>query len=76
MLHQGCPIEFFRVQRSPFYFFRTYTFLSVRGVDIFLNALYYFYKNFFKGSLNIAKEQKFYIFEKNTHKTLTEKSFR
>jgi hypothetical protein len=37
MLHQGCPIEFFRVQRSPFYFFRTYTFLSVRGVDIFLN---------------------------------------
>jgi hypothetical protein len=40
------------------------------------NALYYFYKNFFKGSLNIAKEHKFYIFEKNTHKTLTEKSFR
>jgi hypothetical protein len=76
MLHQGCLIEFFRVQRSPFYFFRSYTFLSVRGVDIFLNALYYFYKKIFKGSPNIAKEQKFYIFEKNTHKTLTEKSFR
>jgi hypothetical protein len=75
MLHQGCPFEFFRVQRSPFYFFSTYTFLSVRGVHIFLNALYYFYKKIFKGSLNIAKEQKFCIFEKNTHKTLTEKSF-
>jgi hypothetical protein len=76
MLDQGCPIEFFRVQRSHFYFFSTYTFLSVRGVQIFLNAVYYFYKFFLKGSLNIAKEQKFDIFEKNTHITLTEKSFR
>jgi hypothetical protein len=56
MLHQGCLIEFFRLQKSPFYFYSTYTFLSVRGVQIFLNALYYFYKIFFKGSLNIAKE--------------------
>jgi hypothetical protein len=64
MLHQGFPIEFFRLQRSPFYFFSTYTFLSVRCEHIFLNALYYFYKKIFKGSLNIAKEQKFYIFEK------------
>ena len=76
MLHQGCPIEFFRLQRSPFYYFRTYTFLSVRSVHMFLNALYYFYKKINRGSLNIAKEQKFDIFEKNTHITLTEKSFR
>ena len=43
---------------------------------MFLNALYYFYKKIYKGSLNIAKEQKFDFFEKNSHKTLTEKSFR
>jgi hypothetical protein len=48
MLDQGCPFEFFRVQRSPFYFFSTYTFLSVRGIQMFLNALYYFYKKFIK----------------------------
>jgi hypothetical protein len=41
MLDQGCPIEFFRVQRS-------YTFLSVRGIQIFLNALYYSCKKFIK----------------------------
>jgi hypothetical protein len=77
MLDQGSPIEFFRVQRSrPFYFFSTYTFLSVRVVQMFLNALYYFYKKNYKGSLNIAREQKFDIFEKNTHISLTEKSFR
>jgi hypothetical protein len=77
MLHQGCFFEFFRLQSSPFYFFSTNTFLSVVGIHIILNALYYFYKIFFKGSLNIAKEQKFYIFEKNKHTiTLTEKRLR
>jgi hypothetical protein len=60
MLDQGCPIEFFRKQRSPFYFLahikfsvesydpdpiatpNTNKFLSVRGVKMFLYALYYF----------------------------------
>jgi hypothetical protein len=42
MRDQGCPIEIFRVQRSPFYFFSTFTFMSVRGARMFLNALYYF----------------------------------
>jgi hypothetical protein len=69
MLDQGCPIEFFRVQRSPFYFFLAHIFLSVRGLRTFLNALYYFYKE----SLNIAKEQKLDIFENNSHEILTEK---
>jgi hypothetical protein len=64
LLEQGCPFEFFRVQRSTFNFFSTYTFLSVRSVQMFLNALYYFYKKINRGSLNIAKEQKFDIFEK------------
>jgi hypothetical protein len=48
MIDQGCPIEFFRVQRSIFYLFSTYTFLSVRGIQIFLNALYYSCKKFIK----------------------------
>jgi hypothetical protein len=48
MLDQVCPIEFFRVQRSPFYLFSTYTFLSVRGIQIFLNALYYSCKKVIK----------------------------
>jgi hypothetical protein len=48
MLDQGCPIEFFRVQRSIFNFFSTYTFLSVRGIQMFLNALYFSCKKFIK----------------------------
>jgi hypothetical protein len=47
MLDQGCPFEFFRVQKSIF-FFSTYAFLSVRGKQIFLNALYYSCKKFIK----------------------------
>jgi hypothetical protein len=74
MLDQGCPIEFFRVQKSPFCFFSTNTFLQ--RVQMFLNVLCYFYKKNYKGSLNIANEQKLDIFEKKKHITLTEKSFR
>jgi hypothetical protein len=39
MLDQGCPIEFFRVKRSPFYFL-AHILLSVRGLRMFLNVLF------------------------------------
>jgi hypothetical protein len=49
MLDQGCPIEFFRVQMSPFYFL-AHIFLSIRGCECFLTH-YIIFINKFKRDL-------------------------